>query len=203
MADPKTVHTRVFGALRGIPSRLGSSISSLEMDLVRRSSPLLDALYTVVVGIHITEVITRIMAAVFPGVDVFFSGQSLLIGAWRLVALVSCAVFICIFFVHSAVVVVRLRLSGGLLVIYLKVFYVFYLTIAPWAALHLALAVGSLLIPGITDLRFDATFVGLYTAGLLFLNGLLGLIDRRLCHTEPGSDEAQSGQHPVDAPRSD
>jgi hypothetical protein len=134
------------------------------------------------------------MPAVFPGVEVFFSEESLLIGVWRLVALVSCAVFICISFVHSAVVVVRLKLTGHLLVIYLKVFYVFYLTILPWVALHLSLAVASVFIPRVTDLRYDLTFVALYTAGLVFLNGVLALLNRRWPPIALGPDGTSSGQ---------
>ncbi len=149
-----------------LPNRLAVRIASLKVDLLKEASPLLLGLFTIMFGLHSDFAITRTMQVIVPaGIGHFFS-EPFIVAAWRVVAMVACALFICVVFIHCSITVVKMRLRGSLLAIYGKTFLAFYLSLSPWVSLHVARLVGSLLIPGILTL-VDIAFALAYAVGLL------------------------------------
>jgi hypothetical protein len=134
-------------------------------------------LFTIMFGLHADYAISRTMATIVPAGVGHFSSEPLLVASWRVVSMVLCALIICIGFVHSAILVIKMRLDGSMIAIYLKVFFTFYLSMSPWITLHLARLVAAPVVREFS-VEVDVVFVSMYAAGYMVLWILVGLTNR-------------------------
>lgn len=151
-------------------------IASLKMDILKEASPILLGLFTIMFGLHADYAIARTMLEIVPAGVGHFSSDPLPIALWRVLSMVACALFICILFVHGAVAVIKMRLQGSMIAIYVKAFFAFYLALSPWVTLHLARLVGAVLLRDIS-IGVDLLFVTMYAVGGTALRGLVRSLD--------------------------
>lgn len=152
-------------------------ISNVRIEILKDSSPFLVGLFTIVFGIFATETIQRSMNQLFPSGVLLLYEEGLIKFSWRIISLLVCAFSLCVFFVHSSLTTIRMRLYNPLVIIYLKVFYIFYLSLSPWVSLHLARLCASVLLPDI-DKRVDVIFICLYGAGLIVFKLFLLILEK-------------------------
>jgi hypothetical protein len=159
-----------------IAKTVAHRIASLKMDILKEASPILLGLFTIMFGLHADYAIARTMSEIVPAGVGHFSSDTLPVAVWRVISMVACALFICILFVHASIAVIKMRLQGSMIAIYVKAFFAFYLALSPWVTLHLARLVGAVLLREIS-IGVDILFVAMYAAGGMVLWSLVRTLD--------------------------
>jgi len=156
---------------------LAERIAAMKMDILKESSPLLLGLFTIMFGLHADYSITRAMGTLVPAGVGHFQSEPFVVASWRVVSMVICAVLICIIFIHASIAIIKTRLHGPLLSIYLRAFFAFFLSLSPWVTFHIARLVAALFVPDIY-ISVDIIFITMYICGVVLLLGAMKLVDQ-------------------------
>lgn len=156
---------------------IAERIAALKMDILKESSPLLLGLFTIMFGLHADYSISRAMGTLVPAGVGHFQSEPFVIASWRVICMVICAVLICIIFIHASITIIKMRLHGPLMSIYLKAFFAFFLSLSPWVTFHIARLIAALFVPDIF-ISVDIIFISMYAGGVLFLSATTKFVDR-------------------------
>ena len=156
---------------------LAERIAAMKMDILKESSPLLLGLFTIMFGLHADYSITRAMATLVPAGVGHFQSEPFIVASWRVISMVICAVLICIIFIHASIAIIKMRLHGPLLSIYLRAFFAFFLSLSPWVTFHIARLVAAVFVPDII-ISVDIIFISMYIFGVVILVAAMKLVDQ-------------------------